>query len=336
MPGSASPSSAQNSAAQLEPVAVRRTPGCRRLRRAGRPASADVPRAAARRWRRTSSAHDATLKPNVIGEPGCPCVRPTISVSRCSTASASSVSSIARRSLHTTAPTSRMTRANQVSVTSWTVAPTYTCSRAGSGSTCWSALDQPQHRVRGPPRLARPRGRGRGSARGMRGDLRGRLAGDDAESGLGRGQRGEDVQPALQPGAFLEDLRQLRRAPQVGVLLGVAQAGAHVGSHSATRVVSASEIWASDAPHGTTTRPSSTSMCVSSRQHLVRIGPGCHRTSSAGRCRPAGRARRRTTRGSVATARNRSASSPGARGVRPGSRWSRPRSATPPPRHGRR
>ena len=67
--------------------------------------------------------------------------------------------------------------------------------------------------------------------------------------------------------------RQLGRAPQVGVLLGVAQAGAHVGSHSAASVVSASEIWVSDAPHGTTTRPSSTSMWVSSRQHFARIAP---------------------------------------------------------------
>ena len=107
----------------------------------------------------------------------------------------------------------------------------------------------------------------------MGGDLRRRLGGDDAQSRLGGGQRREDVQPALQPRAFLEDLRQLGRAPQVGVLLGVAQAGAHVGSHSAASVVNASEIWASEAPHGTTTRPSSTSMWVSSRQHLARIAP---------------------------------------------------------------
>ena len=35
------------------------------------------------RWRPISAAHTAALKPNVIGSPGCPCVRPSITVPRC-------------------------------------------------------------------------------------------------------------------------------------------------------------------------------------------------------------------------------------------------------------
>ena len=139
---------------------------------------------------------------------------------------------------------------------------------------------------------------------------------------LGRGQRGEDVQPALQPGAFLEDLRQLGRAPQVGVLLRVAQAGAHVGSHSlGQRRQRLGDLGQRGPPrhdHTAVRRPRCGSRAGSTWSASLR----CRRSASAGRCPPAGRARRRTTRGSAATAHSRSASIRAARAARPGSRWS--------------
>jgi hypothetical protein len=62
-------------------------------------------------------------------------------------------SSIACRSRHTTSPTSRITRANQVSVTSWTVAPTYTCFVA-SRENLLESVDQPSIECEVPPCLA--------------------------------------------------------------------------------------------------------------------------------------------------------------------------------------
>ena len=85
------------------------------------------------------------------------------------------------------------------------------------------------------------------------GVLRDQLGGfgrDDAEPRLRRRQRAEDVEPVLQPGRFVEGVRQLRRRKQVAVLPRVGQAGAHAGSHDSARAISASVIWPSDAPHG--------------------------------------------------------------------------------------
>ena len=55
----------------------------------------------------------------------------------------------------------------------------------------------------------------------MLGDQRGCLGWDQVEPRLRSRQRGEDVQPSLQPSALLEDRCQLRGAPKVAVLLGV-------------------------------------------------------------------------------------------------------------------
>ena len=144
----------------------------------------------------------------------------------------------------------------------------------GLGKYLLERADQTQHRVRGPSGLHGHEIEVEQIGTRMLGDQRGRLGWDHAEARLGSRQRGEDVQPSLQPGALLEDRRQLRGAPKVAVLLGVAQAGAHVGSHSRASVASASAISASDAPQGTTTvRSASTSLCVSSRQHLAKVGP---------------------------------------------------------------
>ena len=81
--------------------------------------------------------------------------------------------------------------------------------------------------------------------------------------------------------------------------------------------------WASEAPHGTTTdrrRP-----CGPRAGNTWRALRPCRRSSFVGRCRPARHAPRRTTRGSVGTAHNRSASIRGGRDVRPDSRWLAPR-----------
>ena len=215
------------------------------------------------------------------------------------------MSSIARRSLHTTAPTSRMTRANHVSVMSWTVAPTYTCSRASSGRTCLERADQPQHRVRGPPGLVGDEVEVELICTGMGGDLRRRLGGDDAQSRLGCGQRGEDVQPGLQSRAFLEDLRQLGRAPQVGVLLGVAQTGAHVGSHSCGQ---GRQRLGDLGQRGPPRHDHTTVVDLDVGLEQATLGQDrarCRRSAFVGRCRPARHARRRTTRGSAVTSHSR-------------------------------
>ena len=183
------------------------------------------------------------------------------------------LSSIARRSLHTTAPTSRMTRANHVSVTSWTVAPTYTCSRATSGSTCWSALISPNIEC----------------------DVRRVSLGQEVEVELLRVARAA-IWAAASPGIMpsrawatasaemmSSQLCNRARSSKTSASSGVPHRWAYC-SESLRRVPtsapmrrpgssSASEIWASDAPQGTTTRPSSTSMSASSRQHLARIAP---------------------------------------------------------------
>ena len=118
-------------------------------------------------------------------------------VSRCSDREREQPSSMARRSRHTTAPTSRITRANQVSVMSCTVAPTYTCSRRPRREDLLESADQSEHRVRGTPGLAGDE---------VEIELLERAAwsaicsaasrGDDAEPRLGRRQGGDDVEPA--------------------------------------------------------------------------------------------------------------------------------------------
>jgi hypothetical protein len=55
----------------------------------------------------------------------------------------------------------------------------------------------------------------------MRADFGGRLSGNDAHAGLRRGQRGNDVQPGLQPSAVVAQLRELGSCPQMRELLGV-------------------------------------------------------------------------------------------------------------------
>ena len=105
-----------------------------------------------------------------------------------------------------------------------------------------------------------------------RGDGGGRAGRDDPQLGLGRGQGDEDVEPGLEPAPFVEDGPQLLGPPEVGVLLGVGQAGDHAGSAVAATRCSPSRTRSSEAPHGTVTVVPSRSMCSSSRQHLVSTG----------------------------------------------------------------
>lgn len=125
MPGSARPSSSQNdrrsasgSAAVSWNASAPTAPASCPTAHRGRPSRIRS------RWRRNSSAQDAALNPKVTGAPGCACVRPAIGVSRCARASPSTEASSAHRPDHTCSPASRISRPNQVSVTSCTVAPT--------------------------------------------------------------------------------------------------------------------------------------------------------------------------------------------------------------------
>ena len=65
----------------------------------------------------------AAFQPNVTGLPGCPWVRPAMTVFRCPAASSSSRSSMCRRSRQTRPPIRRSASEVAVSVMSWTVAP---------------------------------------------------------------------------------------------------------------------------------------------------------------------------------------------------------------------
>ena len=60
-----------------------------------------------------------------------------------------------------------------------------------------------------------------------------------------------------------------RLASWVTILIALARAQARLGIIPQD----AAEIWANEAPHGTTTRPPSTSLWLSSRQHLARTAP---------------------------------------------------------------
>ncbi len=75
------------------------------------------------RCRSSSAAQTAALNPNVIGRPGCPCVRPHIGVSRYSPASSRARSRIRVTSRAAMSPTARNTSADHVSDRSCTVAP---------------------------------------------------------------------------------------------------------------------------------------------------------------------------------------------------------------------
>ena len=104
------------------------------------------------------------------------------------------------------------------------------------------SADQAQRRVFGQPGLTRDIVQIEQLRPGVRCDRRRRLSGDDAQPGLRGRQSRQDVQPALQPRSLFEHPRQFSRTPLVPVLLGVAQAGAHAGSHACARADSASEM----------------------------------------------------------------------------------------------
>ena len=120
---------------------------------------------------------------------------------------------------------------------------------------------------------------------GLLADRLGGLGRHDPLSRLGPGQRGQHLEPGLQPGALLEDGPDCGRPPQVPVHRRVGDARAHECSSagadngavpaSSTAAASPSRNWLNVAPHGTTTVWPSLSMCSSSRQHLMsRTSPG--------------------------------------------------------------
>ena len=181
-----------------------------------------------------------------------------MSVSRCSILNASNVSSIARRSLHRHSTDVAHHQGEPVSVMSCTVAPTYTyCGRTREVSAAAHGSD--------PASSARSVGSGcyeieveEIGAR-MLGDQRGCLGWDQVEASLRSRQRAEDVQPSLQPGALLEDGRQLRRSQ----VRHCSESLRRVPMSAPTRgrAWPAHRRWASDAPQGTTTvRSVSTSL----------------------------------------------------------------------------
>ena len=219
-----------------------------------------------------------------------------------------------------------------MSVTSWTVAPTYTCSRRRPREAPAGA------RGSGPASSARsagsPRRRGRGRA-ARRGH--GWRSASAASAGMmpsrawARGQRGEDVEPALQSRALLEDRASARACPTGGRTARSRSGGCPrrlplCGEGRQCLARSGPARLPTARPH----EPSSTSMRVSSRQHLARIAPV-----------PPGRFRGTDVDllGALAVeplvdllgplaADQRPRS--GGRDVRPGSRWWHPRSI---PRH---
>ena len=210
---------------------ARRGPGARSRRRARRaasgPSDASVPAAPAS-WPGSeapaprssacaccsSSPHDATFAPNVIGTACCPCVRPGMAVPSCRSASEAMAMSPRTRSPSSRASASRSCRTSPVSMMSCVVAP-----------QCAHAPASPDSRdERADQRHQRVLRVGDAVAQGVEvvaiglaglGDRSRGLAGDHPAVGQREGERCLGIEPALHELRRVEDRPHRRRAEEV-------------------------------------------------------------------------------------------------------------------------
>ena len=191
------------------------------------------------RWRRISAIHTDALKPNVIGSPGWPCVRPSMTASRWRTASSTSDVSTAARSREAIASIRCATRPVQVSATSCTVAPNDTHWRALSSRSRCSTRISPS--VECPLRRVSSPTASRSTARSARSAI---------AAAAPAGMRPSSPCSAATAPSTASQIRVRPSSPNSSSVSGVDQRCPKTVTRTSSR--NASRTSSSAAPHGTT------------------------------------------------------------------------------------